>query len=76
MQIGASRNELNQLGHQQSMKNLANQYMSVIETGLKDNKLTKYNSKTDLWKRSPLIRKKDSPLRHVNIVSGMPKPYE
>ena len=50
--------------------------MTVIETGLKDNRLTKYNSKTDLKRRSPLIRKKDSPLKHANIVSGMPKPYQ
>ena len=49
--------------------------MTVVEIGLNNNKLTKCNSRTEIKKRSPLLRKKDSPLRHANIVSGMPKPY-
>ena len=48
--------------------------MTVVEVGINNNKLMKSSSRSELKKRSPLLRKKDSPLRHANIVSGMPKP--
>ena len=49
--------------------------MTVAEVAINNNKLVKSSSRTEIKKRSPLLRKKDSPLRHANIVSGMPKPY-